>query len=100
MLSCPTACTPCVPQGKIVLNTTRSNIPTHRTNTTRSNIPIPGSDDSSQDEDDSLFDDKLLPPEKNKIMRLRTEIRRIKDGVVYPTGYEKDRARTIREAKG
>ncbi len=60
----------------------------HRTNTTRSNIPVPSSDDSSQssqDDDDLIFDDKLLPP-KNKIMRLRKEITRIKGGVVYPTG--------------
>jgi hypothetical protein len=70
----------------------------HRTNTARSHIPIPGEDDSSQDEDDSLFDDKLLPAEKNKTMRLRTEIKRIKGGAVYPTGYEKDRARAIRHA--
>jgi hypothetical protein len=70
----------------------------HRTNIDRSNIPIPQSDDSSQEESDSLFDDKLLPADKNKLMRLRMEIKRIKGGTVYPTGYEKDRARAIREA--
>ena len=70
----------------------------HRTNTDRSNIPIPQSDDSSQDEDDSLFDDKMLPADKNKIMRLRTDIKRIKGGTVYPSGYEKDRSRAIRQA--
>ncbi len=53
-------------------------------------------DDLSQDEDDSLFDDKFLHAAKNKIMRLRTEIKRIKGGAVYPTGYEKDRTRAIR----
>ena len=46
-----------------------------------------------------LFDDQLLPPEKNKILKLRKEIRRIKGGVIYPTGYEKDRARAIKEAE-
>jgi hypothetical protein len=70
----------------------------HRTNTDRSNIPIPQSDDSSQDEDDSLFDDKLLPADKNRIMRLRTEIKRIKGGTVYPTGYENDRRHAIKQA--
>jgi hypothetical protein len=70
----------------------------HRTNIDRSNIPIPQSDDSSQEEEDSLFDDKLLPADKNKLMRQRTEIKRIKGGAVYPTGYEKDRARAIRQA--
>jgi hypothetical protein len=70
----------------------------HRTNTDRSNIPIPQSDDSSQDEDDSLFDDKMLPADKNKIMRLRTEIKRIKGGTVYPSGYEDDRRRAIKHA--
>jgi hypothetical protein len=71
----------------------------HRTNIDRSNIPIPASDDSSQEEDDSLFDDKMLPTDKSRIMRLRTEIKRIKGGAVYPTGYEKDRARAIRNAE-
>jgi hypothetical protein len=71
----------------------------HRTNTTRSNIPIPNSDDSSQEEDDSLFDNKLLPADKNKIMRLRKDIKRIKGGVVYPTEYEKDRTRAIKQAE-
>jgi hypothetical protein len=70
----------------------------HRTNINRSNIPIPQLDDSSQDDDDSLFDDKLLTADKNRTMRLRTEIKRIKGGTVYPTGYEKDRARVIRHA--
>ena len=59
----------------------------HRTNTTRSNIPIPTSDDSSPEESDSLFDDKLQPADKNRIMRLRKEIKRIKGGQTYPTGY-------------
>ena len=72
----------------------------HRTNMTRSNAPVPGSEgESSQDDDDSLFDDKLLPPEKNRIMKLRKEIKRIKGGVVYPTGYEKDRERAIKVAE-
>ncbi len=71
----------------------------HRTNIDRSNIPIPASDDSSQDEDDSLFDDKMLPADKNRIVRLKTEIKRIKSGAVYPTGYERDRARAIRQAE-
>jgi hypothetical protein len=31
-------------------------------------------------------------------LRLRTEIKRIKGGTVYPTGYEKDRARAIKQA--
>ncbi len=70
----------------------------HRTNINWSNIPIPGDDDISQEEDDSLFDDQLLPADKNRIMRLKTEIKRIKGGVTYPTGYEKDRAREIRSA--
>ncbi len=55
--------------------------------------------DSSQEESDSLFDDKLLPADKNKIMRLRKEIKRIKGGQTYPTGYEKDRAREIKQAE-
>ncbi len=50
------------------------------------------------EEDDSLFDDKLLPADKNKLMRLRTEIKRIKGGVVYPTGYENDRRRAVKQA--
>ena len=71
----------------------------HRTDTTRSNIPIPGSEDeSSQDDSDSLFDDQLVPAEKSKILRLRTEIKRIKGGQTYPTGYERDRAREIKKA--
>ena len=45
-----------------------------------------------------MFDDKLLPAEKNKIMRLRLEIRRIKGGVTYPSGYENQRAREIKNA--
>jgi hypothetical protein len=71
----------------------------HRSDTSRSNIPIPTSEnDSSQEESDSLFDDKLVPAEKNKIMRLRKEIKRIKGGQTYPTGYERDRAREIKRA--
>ena len=71
----------------------------HRSDTSRSNIPIPTSDnDSSQEESDSLFDDKLVPAEKSKIMRLRKEIKRIKGGQTYPTGYERDRAREIKRA--
>ncbi len=71
----------------------------HRSDMSRSTVPIPGSDnDSSQDDSDSLFDDKLLPQEKNKIMRLRKEIKRIKGGQTYPTGYERDRAREIKAA--
>jgi hypothetical protein len=71
----------------------------HRTDVTRSNIPIPNSDnDSSQEDSDSLFDDQLLPPEKSKILRLRTEIRRIRGGQTYPSGYENDRARAIKSA--
>ena len=51
----------------------------HRSDMSRSTVPIPGSDnDSSQDDSDSLFDDKLLPPEKSKIMRLRKEIKKNK----------------------
>ena len=70
----------------------------HRTNMSRSTVPIPGSDnESSQDDSDSLFDDQLLPPEKNKIMRLRKEIKRIKGGQTYPTGYERDLAREIKK---
>jgi hypothetical protein len=45
-----------------------------------------------------LFDDKLLPADKNKLRRLRTEIKRIKGGTVYPTGYENDRRRAIKQA--
>jgi hypothetical protein len=37
--------------------------------------------------------------DKNKVMRLRTEIKRIKGGTVYPSGYEKDRARAMRHAE-
>ncbi len=50
-------------------------------------LSIPQLDDSSQEEEDSLFDDKLLPADKNKIMHLKTEIKRIRGGAVYPTGY-------------
>ena len=32
-------------------------------------------------------------------MKLRKEIKRIKGGVVYPTGYEKDRDRAIKDAE-
>jgi hypothetical protein len=72
----------------------------YRTDTSRNTAPVPGSDnESSQDDDDSLFDDQLLPPEKSKILRLRKEIRIIKGGVIYPTGYERDRARAIKEAE-
>ena len=72
----------------------------HRTNMTRNNAPVPGSEsESSQEDEDSLFDDKLLPPEKFRIMKLRKEIKRIKGGVVYPTGYEKDRDRAIKDAE-
>jgi hypothetical protein len=71
----------------------------HRSDTSRSTVPVPNSDnESSQDDNDSLFDDKLLPPEKSRIMRLRTEIKRIKGGQTYPTGYERDRAREIKSA--
>ncbi len=71
----------------------------HRSDMSRSTVLIPGSDnESSQDDSDSLFDDQLLPPEKNKIMRLCKEIKRIKGGQTYPTGYERDRAREIRNA--
>ena len=71
----------------------------YRTNTSRSTAPVPGSpDESSQDDSDSLFDDKMVPAEKNKIMRLRVEIRRIKGGQTYPSGYENQRARDIRNA--
>jgi hypothetical protein len=70
-----------------------------RTDMKRSTVPIPGSDnDSSQDDSDSLFDDQLLPPDKKRIMTLRTEIRRIKGGQTYPSGYENDRAREIKSA--
>jgi hypothetical protein len=71
----------------------------HRTNTSRSNIPVPTSDDSSQEDSDSLFDDKLQPADNNRIIRLRKEIKRIKGGQTYPTGYEKDRAREIKQAE-
>ncbi len=71
----------------------------HRTDTSRNNAPIPGSDDSSQDDEDSLFDDQLPPPDKNRIARFRKEIKRIKGGVIYPTGYEKDRTRAIKHAR-
>ena len=71
----------------------------HRSDTSRSTVPVPNSDnESSQDDSDSLFDDKLLPPEKSKIMRLRKEIKRIKGGQTYPTGYERDREREIKSA--
>ncbi len=67
--------------------------------TTRNTVPVPNSDnDDSQEDSDSLFDDELLPSEKNKLMRLRKEIKRIKDGQTYPTGYERDRAREIKSA--
>ncbi len=73
----------------------------HRSDMSRSTVPIPGSPDneSSQDDEDSLFDDQLLPQEKNKIMRLRKEIKRIKGGQTYPTGCENNRARAIRNAE-
>jgi hypothetical protein len=72
----------------------------HRSDMSRNTAPIPGSDnESSQDDEDSLFDDQLLPPEKNKIMRLRKQIKIIKRGVIYPTGYERDRARAIKVAE-
>jgi hypothetical protein len=32
-------------------------------------------------------------------MRLRTEIKRIRGGVIYPTGYERDRTRAINKAE-
>jgi hypothetical protein len=65
----------------------------------RSTVPIPGSPGkSSQVDSDSVFDDQLPPPEKSRIMRLRTEIRRIKGGQTYPSRYERDRARDIRDA--
>ncbi len=71
----------------------------YRSDTSRSTVLIPNSDnESSQDDDDSLFDDQFLPAEKNKIMRLRKEIRRIKGGVIYPTGYEAARTRAIKKA--
>ena len=71
----------------------------HRSDTSRSTVPIPTSEnEDSQEDSDSLFDDKLLPPEKNKITRLRKEIKRIKGGQTYPTGYERDRAREIKRA--
>jgi hypothetical protein len=72
----------------------------YRSDTSRSTVPIPTSEneDSQEEDSDSLFDDKLLPPEKNKIMRLRKEIKRIKGGQTYPTGYERDRAREIKSA--
>jgi hypothetical protein len=51
----------------------------HRSDMSRSTVPVPNSDnESSQDDSDSLFDDQLLPPEKNKIMRLRKEIKESK----------------------
>jgi hypothetical protein len=72
----------------------------HRSDTSRSTVPIPTSEneDSQEEDSDSLFDDKLLPAEKSKIMRLRKEIKRIKGGQTYPTGYERDRAREIKSA--
>ena len=71
----------------------------HRTDMKRSNIPIPTTDDeSSQDDSDSLFDDQMVPAEKSKIMRLRKEIKRIKGGQTYPTGYEQHRERVIKGA--
>jgi hypothetical protein len=71
----------------------------YRSDTSRSTVPIPTSEnEDSQEDSDSLFDDKLLPPEKNKILRLRKEIKRIKGGQTYPTGYERDRAREIKSA--
>ena len=35
---------------------------------------------------------------RRKILRLRKEIKRIKGGQTYPTGYERDRAREIKSA--
>jgi hypothetical protein len=72
----------------------------YRSDTSRSTVPIPTSEneDSQEEDSDSLFDDKLIPAEKSKILRLRKEIKRIKGGQTYPTGYENDRARHIKSA--
>ncbi len=71
----------------------------YRTDTSRHNDSIPGEEDSSQDDEDALFNDQLLPSDKARIARLRAEIKRIKGRVIYPTGYEKDRTRAIKHAE-
>jgi hypothetical protein len=66
----------------------------------RRNAPIPsdGDDTNTDNETSHLFEDKLSTAEKSRILKLKTEIKRIKSGVYTPS-YLKDRERAIKNAE-
>ncbi len=65
------------------------------------NAPIPSDgDETNTDEDttNNLYEDKLSAAEKSRILKLSTEIKRIKSRIYTPT-YLKDRERAINNAR-
>jgi hypothetical protein len=60
-------------------------------------VPIPSEGDSSE-QDDDLFDDKLLPAEKLRLKGLETDIKRIKQQNYTPK-YLKDKEKAISNAE-
>jgi hypothetical protein len=64
------------------------------------NAPIPsdGDETNTDGESSSLYENKLSAAEKSRILKLSTEIKRIKSRIYTPT-YLKDRERTINNAE-
>jgi hypothetical protein len=63
------------------------------------NAPIPEEGDSTDDNDDEqLYDDKLLPEESSRLKKLQTDIKRIKQQN-YSSHYFKTKDKAIREAE-
>jgi hypothetical protein len=66
----------------------------------RKNAPIPedGDETNTDNETSHLFQDKLSTAEKSRILKLKTEIKRIKSRIYTPV-YLKDRERAINNAE-
>jgi hypothetical protein len=66
----------------------------------RRNAPIPsdGDETNTDNETSHLFEDKLSTAEKSRILRLKTEIKRIKSSI-YTPAYLKERERAIKNAE-
>ena len=66
----------------------------------RKNAPIPsdGDETNTDNETSNLFEDKLSTAEKSRILKLTTEIKRIKSRI-YTPAYLKDRERAINNAE-
>ena len=66
----------------------------------RKNAPIPsdGDETNTDGETSNLYEDKLSAAEKSRILKLTTEIKRIKSRI-YTPAYLKDRERAINNAE-